>query len=85
EARLAEHFEVEHNTSDVPLTPAQFDDLLTWIILGVILGGRLGYALFYNPGHYLSAPHEILFLWQGGMAFHGGFLGVVAAVWIYCR
>ncbi|SDD06853.1 prolipoprotein diacylglyceryl transferase [Ruegeria marina] len=66
-----------------PMTPRQVEDLLTWIILGVILGGRLGYVLFYQPAYYLAHPAEILMVWQGGMAFHGGLLGVVAAAWIY--
>ncbi|SMX39148.1 prolipoprotein diacylglyceryl transferase [Maliponia aquimaris] len=67
-----------------PMTPAQIEDLLTWIILGIILGGRLGFVLFYMPGYYLSHPLEIPMIWQGGMAFHGGLLGVVLAIWIYC-
>lgn len=69
---------------DMPaLTPEQIEDLLTWIIIGVILGGRLGYVLFYQPAYYLSHPGEILAIWQGGMAFHGGLLGVILAGWIY--
>jgi phosphatidylglycerol:prolipoprotein diacylglycerol transferase len=68
-----------------PMTKAQVEDLLTAIILGVILGGRLGYVLFYRPGYYLQNPLEIPMLWQGGMAFHGGFLGVVVAVWLVAR
>ncbi|SHI53331.1 prolipoprotein diacylglyceryl transferase [Wenxinia saemankumensis] len=68
-----------------PMTGAQFENLMTWIILGVIAGGRLGYVLFYQPGYYLSHPWEIPFVWQGGMSFHGGFLGVVAAIWGYAR
>jgi phosphatidylglycerol:prolipoprotein diacylglycerol transferase len=67
-----------------PLTKPQLEDLLTWIILGIILGGRLGFVLFYEPAHYLANPSQILKLWQGGMAFHGGFLGVVIASWIWC-
>ncbi|MEM6371204.1 MAG: prolipoprotein diacylglyceryl transferase [Pseudomonadota bacterium] len=67
------------------MTPAQIEDLLTWIILGVLLGGRLGYVLFYQPQVYLANPLEILAIWQGGMAFHGGLLGVVLAAWIYTR
>ena len=63
-----------------PMTEEQLEAFLTWIILGVILGGRLGYVLFYQPGYYLSHPAEILAVWQGGMAFHGGLLGVVAAI-----
>lgn len=66
-----------------PMTKAQVEDLLTWVILGVVLGGRLGYVLFYRPGYYLSHPNEILMVWEGGMAFHGGFLGVVVATWIW--
>lgn len=60
-------------------TPAQFDDILTWGILGVLLGARLGYALFYNPGHYFANPLDIFKVWEGGMSFHGGFLGVLIA------
>jgi phosphatidylglycerol:prolipoprotein diacylglycerol transferase len=65
------------------MTPAQIEDLLTWIVLGVILGGRLGYVFFYQPAYYLQNPAEILAVWQGGMAFHGGLLGVIAAGLIY--
>ncbi|REC56859.1 prolipoprotein diacylglyceryl transferase [Rhodosalinus sediminis] len=68
-----------------PMTAEQVDDLLTWVILGVILGGRLGFVLFYRPGYYLENAGEILMLWQGGMAFHGGFLGVVVAALLWCR
>lgn len=71
------------NTS--PMTPEQIENLLTWIVLGVILGGRLGYVLFYKPGYYLAHPLEIPAVWQGGMAFHGGFLGVVVAITLFCR
>ena len=68
-----------------PLTRAQTEDLLTAIVLGVVLGGRLGFALFYEPAYYLSHPIEILKVWQGGMSFHGGFLGVVVAGIWFCR
>jgi phosphatidylglycerol:prolipoprotein diacylglycerol transferase len=61
------------------------DDLLVWMALGVILGGRLGYVAFYKPGYYLDYPLEILQLWQGGMSFHGGLLGVVVAGLWFCR
>ncbi|WP_397543600.1 prolipoprotein diacylglyceryl transferase [Roseovarius salis] len=61
------------------MSSEQVEDLLTWVILGVILGGRLGFVLFYNPGHFLANPGEILMIWQGGMSFHGGLLGVIAA------
>jgi len=68
-----------------PMSPQQVEELLTAIILGVVIGGRLGFVLFYQPGHYLANPLDILKIWQGGMAFHGGFLGVVAAAWWFCR
>ncbi|WP_424831281.1 prolipoprotein diacylglyceryl transferase [Ruegeria sp.] len=68
-----------------PMKPEQVEDLMTWIILGVILGGRLGFVLFYQPAYYLSHPLEILQVWQGGMAFHGGLLGVVTASYLYAR
>ncbi|GHG98970.1 prolipoprotein diacylglyceryl transferase [Pseudodonghicola xiamenensis] len=71
--------------SGAPMTPKQIEDLLTWIILGVILGGRLGFVLFYQPAYYLTHPVEIVMVWQGGMSFHGGFLGVVIAAWAYTR
>jgi phosphatidylglycerol:prolipoprotein diacylglycerol transferase len=67
------------------VTVQLLDDLLFFGVLGVILGGRLGYVLFYKPGYYLQHPAEILAVWQGGMAFHGGFLGVLAAVWWVAR
>ncbi len=67
------------------VTRAQFDDLFFGTVLGVILGGRLGYVLFYKPAYYLQHPSEILALWQGGMSFHGGFLGVLAAMWLVAR
>ncbi len=66
-----------------PMSPAQIEDLVTWIILGVILGGRFGFVLFYQPHYYLQNPAEILKVWQGGMAFHGGLLGVVLASWLF--
>ena len=66
-----------------PMTPAQLEDLMTWIILGIILGGRLGFVLFYQPGYYLANPGEILMIWQGGMSFHGGLLGGILAAWIW--
>jgi phosphatidylglycerol:prolipoprotein diacylglycerol transferase len=59
---------------------AVFDDLFFFSVLGVVLGGRLGYVLFYKPGYYISHPLEILAVWQGGMSFHGGFLGVLLAM-----
>jgi phosphatidylglycerol:prolipoprotein diacylglycerol transferase len=61
------------------------DDLLSWVMLGVIAGGRLGYVIFYKPLHYIENPHEILMLWQGGMSFHGGALGVIVAMFVFAR
>ena len=66
-------------------TELQTDDFLTWATLGVVLGGRLGYVLFYQPGFYLRNPLAALQVWQGGMSFHGGCLGVVVALVLYCR
>ncbi|MEL6957802.1 MAG: prolipoprotein diacylglyceryl transferase [Pseudomonadota bacterium] len=63
-----------------PLTKDQIEDLMTWVIVGVIAGGRLGYVLFYGDGQFRENPLRILQIWDGGMSFHGGFLGVCAAV-----
>jgi phosphatidylglycerol:prolipoprotein diacylglycerol transferase len=69
----------------VVATPLQVDDFLTWATLGVVLGGRLGYVLFYQPGLYLSHPAVILAVWEGGMSFHGGMLGVAVAIIVFSR
>ena len=61
------------------------EDLLFFGVLGVVLGGRLGYVMFYKPGYYLANPLEALEIWQGGMSFHGGMLGVIAATWLWSR
>ena len=61
------------------------DDFIVWATFGVILGGRLGYVLFYNPGYFLAHPQEVVFLWRGGMSFHGGFLGVAVALVLFAR
>ncbi len=73
------------NPSIAPITRPQFDDLLFFGILGVIAGGRLGYVLFYKPAYYLTHPLEIFAVWQGGMSFHGGFLGVLIAMAWFSR
>ena len=67
------------------MTPMQVDDFLLWVLGGVILGGRLGYVLFYKPGEYLTHPLEIFKTWEGGMSFHGGLLGVTLAIILYAR
>lgn len=68
-----------------PMAPGKVEELLTWVIVGVILGGRLGFVLFYDLGFYLANPAQIIRVDQGGMSFHGGFLGVVLASWVFCR
>ena len=73
----------KHRSSPIPVDQA--DNLLTYLILGVILGGRLGYVAFYNLNHYLLNPIDIIKVWDGGMAFHGGFLGVVFAAIYYAK
>jgi phosphatidylglycerol:prolipoprotein diacylglycerol transferase len=65
--------------------PEDVDDFLVWATLGVVLGGRIGYVLFYNPGFYFTHPSQIVMLWHGGMSFHGGALGVIVALVLFCR
>ncbi|HMA13907.1 MAG: prolipoprotein diacylglyceryl transferase [Bacteroidota bacterium] len=67
------------------LRPVDFDDFLLWATLGVVLGGRLGYVIFYKPDYYVANPLEIVFIWRGGMSFHGGLLGVLAAIGLFAR
>lgn len=71
--------------SQIRLSKKQLDDLLTAVILGVIIGGRLGYVLFYNLPFFLANPLEILAVWHGGMSFHGGLIGVIVAVLLFAR
>lgn len=66
-------------------TLVDMDDLIIWAALGIVLGGRIGYVLFYNFESYLADPLEILTIWRGGMSFHGGFLGVVLAMALFAR
>ena len=66
-------------------TPKMLDDVLFYGVLGVIVGGRLGYVLFYKPAEYLADPLSVLYVWQGGMSFHGGFLGVLVAMMLFAR
>jgi phosphatidylglycerol:prolipoprotein diacylglycerol transferase len=65
------------------LTPEKIDDFLLWVALGVILGGRIGYVLFYKPTDFLHDPKQIFLIWEGGMSFHGGLLGVITAIIAY--
>jgi len=68
-----------------PLSVVDLDDFIVWVTLGIILGGRSGYVLFYNPGYFAAHPLEALELWKGGMSFHGGFTGCVVAVVLFAR
>lgn len=68
-----------------PITSLHLDDFLGWLVAGVIIGGRLGYVLFYNLSQYLSEPIKVFYIWDGGMSFHGGLAGVVIAMIIFAR
>ena len=69
----------------ISLSKEQFDEFLTWAVLGVLLGGRLGYVLFYNLNYFLDHPSQILAIWQGGMSFHGGMLGLITAGILFAK
>lgn len=64
---------------EAPLDARRIEDLVTWVILGIVLGGRLGFVAFYRPAYYLANPADIVKIWEGGMSFHGGLIGVIAA------
>ncbi len=68
-----------------PMTAAHVDDLVTWCTLGVIMGGRFAYVIFYDPAKFLGDPLAVFRLWEGGMSFHGGLLGVILAIMLYAR
>jgi phosphatidylglycerol---prolipoprotein diacylglyceryl transferase len=76
---------VRANQPHSPLTKQQVGDLVFYVAIGAILGGRLGYIIFYNLDYYMYNPLDVLKVWEGGMAFHGGLLGVLVATWIYAR
>ena len=69
----------------VSIKRSDFDDLIIYLVLGIILGGRLGYVIFYNLEYYIQNSFEIFKLWQGGMSFHGGLLGVIVAIFIFSK
>jgi phosphatidylglycerol:prolipoprotein diacylglycerol transferase len=71
--------------SKAVISAVQIDDFLVWATLGVVLGGRLGYVLFYKPSYYFQEPLQIFYVWHGGMSFHGGALGVIIALILFCR
>jgi phosphatidylglycerol---prolipoprotein diacylglyceryl transferase len=76
----------EHANKPIPnLTQKGLDDTIAWAVVGIVLGGRLGYTLFYKPGYYLAHPLQIFYVWEGGMSFHGGLLGVIIAFLWFCR
>jgi len=69
----------------VQITPAKYETWIYYLIFGIMIGARLGYAFIYRPAHYLSHPWEILMVWEGGMSFHGGVIGVLTAALIFCK
>ncbi|MDE3060771.1 MAG: prolipoprotein diacylglyceryl transferase [Pseudomonadota bacterium] len=76
----------EHAKRPIPnLTPKALDDMVMWAVIGIVGGGRLGYVLFYKPDYYFAHPMEILRVWEGGMSFHGGLIGVTLAFFLFCR
>ena len=76
----------EHARKPIPnFTPKGLDDMVAWAVAGIIIGGRLGYVLFYKPDYYMEHPGQILHLWEGGMSFHGGLIGVITAFILFCR
>jgi phosphatidylglycerol:prolipoprotein diacylglycerol transferase len=70
---------------DAIITPAQMSDVIFYGVLGVVLGGRIGYVLFYDLSTFLTTPLSLFYIWQGGMSFHGGLIGVLVAAWLYAR
>ena len=74
-----------HKADNLPIHPIDIDDFLVWAVIGIILGGRLGYVLFYDLPAYLENPLRVFMLWQGGMSFHGGMLGVILAMMWWAR
>jgi len=82
-AWLLGRWRIQHGHS--ALSPRGLEDIIFYSVLGAVLGGRLGYVLFYKPAYYLSHPQEILYLWEGGMAFHGGLIGVIVALALYAH
>ncbi len=72
-----------NKASSAIMTPKQLDDFLIWVLFGVIIGGRLGYVIFYNPIFYINNPYEIIMTWKGGMSFHGGLIGVSLVIILY--
>jgi len=76
---------IKNKYNFVSIKTSQFDDIIVYLVLGIILGGRLGYVMFYNFGYYSQNISEIFKLWQGGMSFHGGLLGIIIAIFIFSK
>ena len=68
-----------------PVTPAMLDDFVSWAVLGIVLGGRIGYVVFYNAAYYIDHPLQAFEVWHGGMSFHGGLIGVILAIALFAR
>ncbi len=73
------------NQKDQILSKEAYDEWLFWAVLSILLGGRIGYVLFYNPFYFLSNPSEILAFWHGGMSFHGGLIGSIVGMWLFAK
>ncbi len=74
-----------NNKRSQPLSIKAYDDFMLWAVIGIMLGGRLGYVCFYNPDYFMQHPAEILQVWNGGMSFHGGLIGAITAMYLMCR
>ena len=74
---------ISYKSASLNINLYDFDELVTNIIISVIIGGRIGYVLFYNPSYYFSNPIDILKVWEGGMSFHGGLLGIVVGTYFF--
>ena len=72
-------------TQKINITSSEFDDLITYIIIGIILGGRFGYVIFYNLTYYINNPIDIIKIWHGGMSFHGALVGVIIMTYFFAR
>lgn len=73
------------NKNEKIMNDKAYDNWLTWAVLSIIIGGRIGYTLFYNPGYFLNHPIEIIKVWHGGMSFHGGLMGAILGMWLFAK
>ena len=74
-----------NNKLELKLNNFLINDFFLWAALGIIIGGRLGYVILYNPSYYLNESIEILQVWKGGMSFHGGLIGIIISIYLFCR